>query len=205
LNDREDPLLLAVEGLTRPITSKVLQDTAMVTVELPPLLTQLYEAIAGSVGIGGSGSLANERNMLDGDALYRFSIISTTIRDWARMVGAEVTKDEPVKTLQAWRLAYRGGKHEPEADRFYIKQLHQWAGQIVAKLDPPRTADLPDACPVCEASTWWKDGEEFPRPLTIQYRDGPSLIDDAKGLCRACEHVWSARELAYEIEQKATG
>jgi hypothetical protein len=105
-DDRDNPLLVAVEELTKPQRSKVMQEAVLRTVELPPLLIQLRDAIAGSIGIGGSGSLANERNMLDGDALYRFSLISSTIGDWARMAGSTAAKNDPVATLQSWYVAY---------------------------------------------------------------------------------------------------
>lgn len=200
--DTDDRLLLAVEELTKPQRSKVMQEAVLRTVELPPLLVQLRDAIAGSIGIGGSGSLANERNMLDGDALYRFSLISTTIADWARMVGTTATKNDPVATLKAWYIAYTAKPVQLDSERFYLREMRSWAGQIRAKLDPPRSKDLPDSCPVCDASTWWKDGEEYPRPLVVEFRDGPEMIDNAKGLCRACEEVWTARELSFALEEK---
>lgn len=200
-DDRDDALLIAVEALTKPIRSKVMQEAVLRTVELPPLLIQLRDAIAGSVGIGGSGSLANERNMLDGDALYRFSIISSTVGDWARMAGVAAIKNDPVATLQAWHLAYTANPVGLDSERFYIREMRSWAGQIKAKLDPPRTQDLPDACPTCGASTWWREAQEYPRPLVIEYREGPEMIDEAKGMCRACESVWTARELAFTLEE----
>jgi hypothetical protein len=204
-DDRDNPLLVAVEELTKPQRSKVMQEAVLRTVELPPLLIQLRDAIAGSIGIGGSGSLANERNMLDGDALYRFSLISSTIGDWARMAGSTAAKNDPVATLQSWYVAYTAKPVELDSERFYLRELRSWAGQIRAKLDPPRSKDLPDACPVCEASTWWREGQEYPRPLVVEFRDGPEMINEAKGMCRSCEQVWTARELSYALEAKERG
>lgn len=209
----EHLLLDAVDLLTRPIRSKVIQDGPVgsglagshtVTVELPPLLTQLEEAIRGTVGVGGSGSLANERNMLDGDALYRFTLISSTIREWARIVGAEVDKQNPAQTLRSWFVLFQQRRNSLEVEQFYTKQLTSWASQIGAKLNPPRVWDLPYACPVCLASTWWSKNthEEYPRPLVIEYREtGASLVEDARALCRSCEKVWSVRELKFQIEE----
>ena len=86
-------LLLAMESLADPIRTKIIQDGPVgsglagqrtVTVTLPCLLQQLNEAIAGTIGIGGSGSLPWTRNMLDADALHRFVTINTTISSWAR-------------------------------------------------------------------------------------------------------------------------
>jgi hypothetical protein len=207
-------LLDAVDALTKPIRSKVIQDpppgagwelSHTVTVELPPLLQQLEDAIRGGlVGVGGSGSLANERNMLDGDALYRFTIISSTIRDWARIVGAEVDKQSPASTLRSWFVLFQQRRNSLEMERFYTKQLTSWASQIDAKLNPPRVWDLPHACPVCLASSWWSKNthEEYPRPLVIEYREtGATLVEDARALCRSCEQVWTVRELKFQIEE----
>lgn len=206
-------LMDAVDALTKPMRSKVIQDpppgtgwelSHTVTVELPPLLTQLEEAIRGTIGIGGSGSLANERNMLDGDALYRFMKINTVIREWAFIVGAKVDKRDPVATLRAWYVLFQENRNLPEVERFYARQLTSWASQIDAKLNPPRIWDLPYACPACGNDTWWSKGtgEEYPRPLVIEWREtGASLVEDARALCRSCGQVWSVRELKFQIEE----
>jgi hypothetical protein len=210
-DDRESPLLEALEALTDPVRTKLIQDGAVgsglagqktVTVELPPLLTQLEEAIRGTIGIGGSGSLAHQRNMLDADALLRFSQISSQIMDWARMAGASVTKGNPVATLRAWYAKFTAGSHSSEV--WHTGMMLGWAEQIKEKLDPPRVWDLPDACPVCNASTWTNptDEQTYLRPLVVEYKpDGPNVIQDAKALCRSCKTVWGVRQLAFELEQ----
>ncbi|WP_213816197.1 hypothetical protein [Glaciihabitans sp. dw_435] len=208
-------LLDAVDALTKPVRSKVIQDspdaampgTSVATVELPSLLDQLDEAIRGTIGIGGSGSLANERNMLNNDALHRFVTISSMIKDWARAVKIPVkTGDLPGPMLRAWFIAFTAaGQPSLEAERFYSRQMNGWAAQISAMFDPPRTRDLPDACPVCEATEWWnpETGQKYPRPLVISFHDGPDLLDRGKGLCRACDTTFRIRELALAIETAA--
>jgi len=207
MSDDRNVLLDAVDALTLDVRSKVLQevDGRMVTatVTLPPLLNQLEEAIRGTIGKGGSGALAHQRNMLDADALFRFTKISSTIKDWARMAGATITHDDPAKTLRGWYTAYQVTKVTVDAERFYGRQMEGWAKQIADKLNPPRIWDLPNPCPVCGASTWWSKSthEEYARPLIVEYHEtGANLIQDAKAMCRACEQVWSVRELAYAIE-----
>jgi len=214
MTDTETNYLLdALDALTKPIRTKVVQDgpigsglagSQVAKVELPPLLTQLEEAIRGTIGIGGSGSLPNQRNVLDADALYRFSLISSTIRDWARMAGAVVTPDDAVVTLRDWYVAYSAKSLTLDAEKFYTRQMTGWAKQITDKLNPPRVWDLPDACPVCGSTTYWSKAtaEEYPRPLVVEYHEtGADLIQQARALCRACEQVWSVRELAYALEQ----
>ena len=199
-------LLEAVEALTKPSRTKVVQDDGnVVTVELPSLLDQLDAAIRGSiVGIGGSGSLANERNMLNGDALHKAMTIKSVVKDWARMAGVKPVHGATVtEILRRWYVAYVGKSTEHTADRFYLGQLTGWAEQITAMFNPPRVRELPDPCPDCHAVEWENeaDGLMYLRPLQIQFQpDLPDLISNAKGICRACPKTWSARELAYEIE-----
>ena len=210
----ENNLLDALDELTKPVRTKVIQDGPVgqlvagqhvATVEQPPLLQQLQNAIGGTIGIGGSASLANERNMLDADALYRFSIINSMIQDWARMAGATITRGDAVATLRAWYVAYTATRPELASERFYETKMRQWAAQIEAKLDPPRTRELPDACPVCGATEWWNPSDKlrYLHPLVIQYKpDGPDRIQQAKALCRACEKTWGIRQLAYDLEHR---
>lgn len=211
-DEKHNYLLEAVESLTNPIRNKIVQDgpigsglagTQVVTVELPPLLTQLDTAIRGTVGIGGSGAIASQRNMLDGDALHRFMMISSTIKDWARMVKAPITGDA-AGTLMSWFARYEDRTADSSGERFYIRQMTGWKASILAKLDPPKVWEQPGACPVCGAETWWSKSthEEYKFPLIVEYHQtGPNLIQEARALCRACEQVWTVRQLAYELEQ----
>jgi hypothetical protein len=206
LND--DPLLLAFEDLTNPVRSKVIQgagDTSRtVTVILPPLLRQLEDAITGTLGIGGSGSLPSERNLLDADALQRFMTISATVRDWARMVKAKVTPDNVGLTLRAWYVAYRATPREEASERFYTNQMTGWAEQIRVKLNPVRVREVPGECPTCGATSWWSKAtrEEYPFPLVTEYdpEAGATLVESARSSCRACGAVFGVRELAYLLE-----
>lgn len=212
----ENTLLDAVDGLTKPVVRKVIQDgpvgsglagTSVARIELPPLLVQLEEAIRGTVGIGGSGSLANERNLLDADALFRFHVITSQVRDWALGVKADVVKGDAVATLRNWHRAFVAYPRAVESEQHHISQMLAWAGQITAKLNPPRVWDMPDACPVCGATQWVNPSDNLPylRPLVIEYMEsGPNLIQEAKALCRACQKVWGVRELAWELEQAET-
>jgi hypothetical protein len=171
-----------------------------VDITLPPLLTQLAEAIRGTIGAGSSGSLSSERNLLDADALFKFIQIDAQIRDWCRGLKILPSKD-PADNLRAWYVARLTHTHEAEDDSYHIKKLGQWAGQIRSKLDPWRERELPDECPACGAKSWWRDGAEYFRPLIIKYKPtGPDLIQEARCLCRACEQTWGVRELAYELE-----
>ena len=209
-NQKPNLLLEAVDALTKPVWSKVIQEdmlmpsgTKTVRIQLPSLLEQLDEAIRATVG-GGGGSLPSELNLIDSDALYRMIKISSMIEDWARAAGAEVVKRDAGKTLRNWYVSYSVKLSSMESERFYVGKLESWAHQIEAKLDPPRIKDLPDACPVCGAVTWWlaSTKAEYPRPLVIEYKPtGPNMLQEARAFCRSCETVWGVRELAWELEQ----
>jgi hypothetical protein len=205
-----DPLLLAFESLTKPVRSKVIQSsgdaTKTVTVTLPPLLTQLEDAITGTVGIGGSGSLPSERNLLDADALQRFMTITATVRDWARMVKATITPGDTGFTLRAWYVGYRATPRGEASERFYTNQMTGWAEQIRVKLNPVRVREVPGECPTCGATSWWSKAtrEEYPFPLVTEYdpEAGATLVESARSSCRACGEVWKVRELAYLLEER---
>jgi hypothetical protein len=215
-DDRDNPLLDAVDNLTKPIRSKVIQDgpagtgvagQTTATVELPPLLDQMLEAIRSSMGGTTSGaSLAHESSPLDTDALFKMMKIASEIRSWCTMAKITPTGD-PGENLRAWYVAKLATPMDVEHDRFHVKQMTGWAEQIKAKLDPWRERELPDACPLCGATEWWNkaDGLRYTRPLIIRYKpDGPDMVQDAKGFCRACAQVWPVRALAYDIEHADT-
>lgn len=208
-NPLED-LLDNVDKLTLPNKSKIIQDDIAgqppktVKIVLPPLLTQLEDAIRGTIGIGGSGSLPNERNMLDADALLRFLTIKSQIADWARDAQAAVSPQDPAATLRAWYARWVEKPREHGPIKFHIGKTRSWVEQINAKLDPPRVRELPDRCPDCDAAEWFNpvDKHRYLHPLIVEYRPtGPDMVQEAVGKCRACDSRWSVRQLAFEIEQ----
>lgn len=205
-DDRDDPLLTAVEQLTKPIRSKVMQGEAISVVELPPLLVQLDQAIRSSMGGTASGaSLAFEGAPLNTAALFKAMKISAQVTDWChalKIVPARNTRAD----LLTWYAAYTQSTPDPTVERYRTKVLRGWAASIEEMLNPPRERELPDACPTCDATEWWdmRTGGKYPRPLVIRYRPGDDdLVGDAKGFCRACEAAWGARQLAFELEEKA--
>lgn len=201
-----DELLEAVDALTKPDKSKVMQQnkagiSCLSPVELPSLLEQLEEAIRSDLGSTARGaSLAHERSILDADALFRFMVITSQIKEWCRIVG--ITPDRSAgENLRAWYVATLSRQLDDAGAEFYVSKMRQWANLIRAKLDPARERELPDACPTCGAREWWRDGEKYFHPLVIRYRPtGPDMVQQARAMCRACEQVWRVRELAYALE-----
>lgn len=211
-DDHTNGLLDAVDALTEPLRTKVIQDGPVgsglegqktVPVVLPSLLTQLDDSIRSSLGSGSAGGkLAFEGAILNTAALFTAMKISSQIRDWCVSLGVVPVKHS-AKDLRAWYVARLTKPQDDDLEKAQILQLTSWAKQIRTLLDPPRERDLPDNCPICNSYSWWKDGSEFYRPLVIRYRaTGADMIQQATALCRACDVVWGVRELAYELEQR---
>lgn len=200
-------LLDAVDDLTQPTKTRVIQTndagiTCTSDAETPSLLDQLEASIQSSMGGSTSGSsLAFEGAPLNTAALFEAMKIATQIGDWCRIVGAPVTKHLS-EDLRAWYAATLSKVNWD--DTSYTRNLRRWAGTIRSLLDPPREKYLPDPCPNCGEKDFWKGGELFMFPLVVKYRT-EDPIGSATALCRACEKVWNARELAYELEQRHGG
>jgi hypothetical protein len=233
IQDNTDPLLAAVEALTKPSRRKQLQDilqpytvedeegvetehqrvvgSQKVTVETPPLLELLDDAIKSSMGGTTKGAaLASESIPLNSAALFEAIKIASTVRDWCRQ--ADVTpRDGIAANLAAWNSSVYARDLTEDQAAFYTTTCRKWANSIRAMLDPWREKDLPDPCPVCGATEWWDPadrakggtGRGRPRPLMVRYRPGPEMIERAYAMCRACEEVFGVRELRYAIEQAA--
>lgn len=199
-------LLSAVDALTKPTTSKHMVGDLLATVTLPPLLEQLDEAIRSNMGgTTPGGSDPRTRNMVNAGAFMKACQISSQLGDWARSAGSVIVKQDMGATLTKWHAKFIGTPRSAEQEQSYIRRMNGWAAQIIATLDPPKEADLPYNCPVCDASEFWFEGERYYRPLVIRYRPADEgMVEKARAVCRACEATWGVREIQYEIEKKET-
>ena len=209
-------LLDALDALTNPVHRKIIQDnpdgpeaTKVVHVEDDPLLDQLDNAIRSSMGgTTSGGSDPATRSLVDSGALMRLMQISSQAQQWARAAGSVIDKGSVGNTLRIWFVRFGEYPSSTETVEFYTKQLRKWAHQIEASLNPLKEKDLPDECPACGATEWWDPStkERYYRPLVIRYQpDSPTMVDDARGVCRACAKTWGVRELQFEIEEKQAG
>ena len=199
-----DELLEAVDALTKPIVlHQTVQESRFTCIVYDQsLLERLESEIRFSLSREGSKSLPNQRIPLNSGALGLFMRISSQVTDWAHGVKATVHKGDPGRTLRAWYVTWTQTQRDPGELAGRVKMLHSWAASIRRELEPPRQKDLPDPCPSCGATEWWRDGERYPRPLVVESPRNPdkSLIDESTANCRACDKRWGARELAYELE-----
>lgn len=194
------------DRLAKPVEQQ--HDTGQsrtVTATEPPLLQQLDDAVASSIGGSASGAtLPSERSILRADALYQAVLIRKHIREWCEVAAVPIPRNATSsEALRAWYA----GMFSMDATNspWHLDQMTGWARSIRAMLNPPHEMDLPFACPICEANTWWDKatGDLIGRPLVIRYRDGEP-VDNSRALCRACEQVWSVRELAWQLEHPDT-
>jgi len=219
-----DPLLAAVEALTKPTRTKYLQDVIerwttkdaegvehehakvidrkTVTVEHAPLLDQFRDAVLPSSNTAaGSPSLDSTRNVIDSTAMYEYSKIAAQTADWCRIVNAQTVRDARLNLLH-WYPRFRYLNAAPQAESWYVNQLRAWARLIRAHLDPPRRRNITYPCPVCGQSSWRNDDEGGMWPLELRYRvdeNNRPIIENA--ICRACEPVttWETPAAVYEL------
>lgn len=203
-------LLELVDALTLPDQNRVRQETApgrttTHTVTNPCLLEQLENAIRSSVSGRGGSSDPAARNVLNSDALYRFMLIQQQLREWCMLADVETRGRNAAGNLRAWyvtTLAVPG--FNPD---WYTVVLFEWMVSIRSMLNPRRLLELPDDCPICDASTWADDeGDTALHPLVCSYPvDHPDgVLAGAAVRCRACGEEWRGlgriREIAWTLE-----
>lgn len=221
-------LLDAVDALTKPVRTKVIQEIVVVpwlpratthTAEHPPLLTQLRDKITPSSNTSaGSASLAHMRNIIDSDAMFEHAKITAAIGDWCRIYDVERTRD-PVVDLRRWYIAFT---RNPSDSGWHERELRRWAGVIKNILEPAQKFEVLTPCPVCGSDSWVNpEGETIPHPILVTYRlshDG-GMIDE-KATCRAsstddegfqapCGATWDSfaaiAELGQELAERHAG
>jgi hypothetical protein len=159
-----------------------------VHVDHDPLLHQLEAAIASTMTGGGGRAQKFAMNVLDSDALHRFTLIESQIRDWCRLAGVEATR-HAADNLRAWYVTRLAMQEDEARDSAAVKMLRGWAVTIESKLDPPRSREILDPCPQCGSDTW-VDGEgvTYRHPVSITYRPGEPTDEepDLTALAHAC-------------------
>lgn len=195
-------LLEAVDDLTLPRPVKVQTDDGHTWATEDALLVQLEEAIRSTTGRTGGRSASHTRAVLDVDALMQFHRITSTIGDWCRMAGANVTRD-PVKDLRAWHAAFVATE---TATEIYLRQMQGWAALIRSKLNPRIAMEYLGACPECAADVWVNDdGERILHPVEVSYEQADPFRT-VRWECRACGESrygeFAQRALAFDAETR---
>ena len=200
-----DPLLAAVEALTKPQTTGVAEKDAngrwkrVHEIQHDPLLKQIHDAVWPSgENNGGASTAANERVPLDTHMLFEYTKIASQIKGWA--VGLELppTRD-PIADLQRWYAATRRIRDWDQD--WYIRQLRGWATHIRRLLAKSGQFTIEAPCPICGATEWGNmidGGGRYPIKVEYVIGDDGRLTDHA-ALCQACRTVWEGRESVEEL------
>jgi hypothetical protein len=213
----ENQLLDAVDALTKSTFEHHPQKTdagtyiKTHTAEHLPLLAQLRDAVNPSTNTAaGSSSLKSTRNLIDSDALYRYSLICAAIRDWCIILGQERTRD-PIVDLRQWYIAYtRDTRNE---GIWHLAELRKWAALIRNLIEPAKRLELITPCPVCKSDQWTDhEGQTLRHPIIIEYRqptDGTAIKPHATCRNETCGAVWenldALKELGEELEERHAG
>lgn len=146
----ENELLNAVDALTAPRKTKVVQSNAagiMCVSDVPhtPRLQHLRESIIGGIGSheGGSGE---DRLPLDAGALALYTEIESDVSMWFVKLTGKPVYLTPEQTLRQWYIAFdkahRAGEVGDAHRAGKVRSLTRWANQIDAKFDPRKTIEL---------------------------------------------------------------
>lgn len=190
-------LFEAIDALTLPRTTGVMQGDRLVKITHDPLLVQLEQAITSAIGNGGGGGTATGA-VINDEAFARFAQIASQVRDWCRLAGVTVSK-HPGDNLRAW------GVQVLAADTSgHVTIMRTWARQIVALLDPPKRVPLAGACPVCGAKSVTNElGDVSPNPVQVEYYpENPART--IRAVCRAvsCGVTWEGGEAIAELVEE---
>lgn len=199
-------LLAAIDRLTKPETSKVIQErngiTCTSSVERPPLLTQMAESVNPSSNKDtGSASSPSTRSPADLDALFEYAKMTAAIGDWCRIEKIGATRDAVVD-LRRW-YASRLALVNPD-DSSYIRTLRKWEHTIRNHLDPPKTFTIPVGCPVCGKREFGDSDNGGTFPIMVEYRrsDDEQTVGQEQATCRACKTVWFGRAAIEELGEE---
>jgi hypothetical protein len=203
----------AVNELTQPIIEHMAQigdDGKWIrthTVEHPPLLHQLENAVKPSSTVTGPGTpaLPSERSPIDLNMLLEFAKISSEIRSWCRIRKVEVThppRGDAVVDLRAWGAD--AAADETLEGTFYIRTLRRWVTLIQGFLRPAETFEADYPCPICGASAWGEyiNGGSTRAILVSYQKDDDGRIFDERAFCRPCQTVWEGHASVMELAEE---
>lgn len=208
-------LLDAVDALTMSAIDHVTQKAddgtyvRTVSIEHPPLLQQLADAVVPSAGNdGGSKSAsARERNVLDSDALWELTRIETELRDWLRHDRTALDRLDLPASLRRWYVGYNAHATSAELDDWHVRELRRWERVITARLDRS-VKQIPTGylCVLCKDQQWIdQDGERQPARLILSYRrDEDGRTSEERVTCQRCRTTWGNWDAIKELGEELT-
>jgi hypothetical protein len=214
-------LLKVVDRLTVVVPSAVWQDfgegNRATRVTQVPLIRLLRESITSNIGgTESGGTLPNQRNILDADALQKYDELEIAVLQAFKNLTASVPYLTPEQNLRQVYLAianaHRSGKISEDALLDHLATWSTWVRTIEDKIWPPVSLEILAECPIAgcgKRRILNKDGDSI-ASLTVEYRppadSGSNALSASVGRCRACQTVWRGdlklRELAYAISHE---
>jgi hypothetical protein len=204
-------LLEAVDRLTQPYKVRVTSEQDGVpenrTIDLPPLLEQLNDAIKSTqTSVRRGKTLANERSVIDASALMLEAGIRESLRVmWHDLFGSAIRPRSLSRQVAGWHVEFRkraldGSIHADQVWRL-AKLVQGWTRQIDLKFDPPVTLEITRPCPNCDTSHVFDFMGDRVAAVVISWRRS---FDNSAALCRSCAKSWvgesELRQLRWEID-----
>lgn len=210
-----DPLLAAVEALTKPQRTGVARKNEKTGlweraghVTHDPLLQQIHDRVMPSgENNGGAAAAPQERLPFDAHMMYEYSKIATQIRSWAIEFGA-TTRRDAIAELEYWHMHVIQDRNFDTS--WYVSQLRKWEHHIRRLLAKTGSFIIEAACPICGATEWGNMIDGGGRyPIKVEYVvDDDGHLTDHTAWCQSCKVMWegfdSVDELATELNEKGT-
>jgi hypothetical protein len=213
-----DEILTAVKALCgrHENPQHVIDETTgkrrLVCLKADGLLSSIRDAVCSGIGSHEGHTPLAEKNILNTGALELYTDIEEQISHLHHALTGKPDYLYPEQTLAAWCVAFaaqiRAGRVSETTQTEVRDLLDGWVARIRAYFDPPRMLEITTSCPVCgERYAYNPDtGGQIPA-VVVQFRDtlGPTMLDEATGMCRFCEAQWKGRhalrELRFEIDK----
>lgn len=205
-----DPLLEAVEALTKPVTTGVAEKDAagrwkrVHEIHHDPLLKQIHDRVMPSgENNGGAAASPNERLPFDAQILFEYAKIASQIKSWAVGAGFPPSRDA-ITDLNHWYAKVSRDRDFNPA--WAIRTLTGWEAHINRLLAKPRSFTIEAACPICGTTEW---GERIHGggmwPIKVEYvLDEYDHMKDQSALCQVCKTLWEGHESVMELADELT-
>ncbi|MHC6175455.1 DUF7341 domain-containing protein [Glutamicibacter sp. X7] len=162
--------------------------------KVPPLLTELREAVSGSTHEGG-GSGAKQRILVNSEALDLLRDIEKEVSERYKEryeTNGHIRPDDSIKIIGQ-------DQHDPDWDEYLTYWLQDWAKRIEDLVRPRKVRRLDGTpCPSCEQAVYGEDRETC---LAVDCYTGPDKqlrpVSEWTVECHGCGATWQGRNMQW--------
>jgi len=189
-----------VEVLAREHKKALSTDDGIEFHSVPSLLSQLREAVFGGMESTG-GSTPKSRLPISAGALDLYTEIDMQISEaWAQAFDRPPGKERPEALVSQWAAwadadttVHIGGKSVFASDA-----VTGWVQQIEDFFDPPRMAEITEACVACgERWVYRKDDGQTVRKSALNFRRDRHTGETLDARCLNCGTVWGKSQFEF--------